>query len=297
MRSRIIYIASLLLPLALAACGGGSGTKSGAAQRAQTLTGSRPAPATETTAAIAARSARIVSRADSLVFSNIYGTTDHADLPRFTIRARCAGTRCALRVPELDYSGMFSFDDLEFATDATTDFRLTKHGITLGRTRATDAEAYGAWMEHAGFAVQTETDKTRTDAGQDVNWRFRYGFTGGDLTGNRPTGNATWLGLMVGSPATGNPNVLQGDATLQYSLDAGTLDAAFTGIKDLTRNAAHSTDRVQFDDIPVAADGTYAGGLTGNRIQGGFYGPEHAEAAGVFEQSGIIGAFGAKKRQ
>ena len=55
MRSRIIYIASLLLPLALAACGGGSGTKSGAAQRAQTLTGSRPAPATETTAAIIGR--------------------------------------------------------------------------------------------------------------------------------------------------------------------------------------------------------------------------------------------------
>ena len=35
-------------------------------------------------------------------------------------------------------------------------------------------------------------------------------------------------------------------------------------------------------------------GLTGNRIQGGFYGPGHGEAAGVFQQSGMVGAFGAK---
>ena len=100
---------------------------------------------------------------------------------------------------------------------------------------------------------------------------------------------------MVGTtPANGN--LLQGDASLEYSLDAGTLDAAFTEIKDLTRNAAHTTGNVRFDDVSVSTNGTYQAGSTGNRIQGGFYGPDHAESAGVFEQSGIVGAYGAKKQ-
>ena len=40
---------------------------------------------------------------------------------------------------------------------------------------------------------------------------------------------------------------------------------------------------------------TVAAGEAGDRIQGGFYGPGHAETAGIFEQSNIVGAFGAKR--
>ena len=29
-------------------------------------------------------------------------------------------------------------------------------------------------------------------------------------------------------------------------------------------------------------------------MQGGFYGPEHAETVGVFEKANVVGAFGAK---
>ena len=105
---------------------------------------------------------------------------------------------------------------------------------------------------------------------------------------------------MVGTPRDGalRGNVLQGDAVLTYTLSGtgGALDAAFTDIKNLDRNAAHATPTMRFDDVPVADDGTYRAGLTGNRIQGGFYGPNHAEAAGVVEQGGIVGAFGAKRR-
>ena len=49
-------------------------------------------------------------------------------------------------------------------------------------------------------------------------------------------------------------------------------------------------------DSTLAADGTFDDGAAGARIQGGLYGPDHAEAAGVFEQSNIAGAFGAKKQ-
>ena len=126
----------------------------------------------------------------------------------------------------------------------------------------------------------------------------RYGIAGGDLTGIQPDMTATWRGLMVGTPRDGalRRNVLQGDAALTYTLGSGALDAAFTDIWNLDTGAAHSTSTLRFDDVPVAHDGTYEAGLTGNRIQGGFYGPDHAEAAGIVEQSGIVGAFGAKRQ-
>ena len=105
---------------------------------------------------------------------------------------------------------------------------------------------------------------------------------------------------MVGTPETGDHagNLLQGDATLTYTIAGGSteLDAAFTDIKNLDLLDDHTTETVRFDDIPVGTNGTFEAGLTGNRIQGGFYGPGHVEAAGVFEQSNILGAFGAKRR-
>ena len=45
-----------------------------------------------------------------------------------------------------------------------------------------------------------------------------------------------------------------------------------------------------------ALDGTFKTGQSGTRIQGGFYGPDHVEAAGIFEQSGILGALGATRQ-
>ena len=72
-------------------------------------------------------------------------------------------------------------------------------------------------------------------------------------------------------------------------------DADFTNIKNFDRLRNHTTASVSFDRIPVASGGTFEAGQTGDRIQGGFYGSGHAETAREFEQSGTIGAFGAKK--
>ncbi len=159
-------------------------------------------------------------------------------------------------------------------------------------------ETYSALMRHAYFGVSSVHFPENEDF---YGFSGRYGRVIGDLTGSRPTDvTAAWSGVMVGTPATGDNrgNVLQGDAALTYTLDGGrgTLDAAFTDIKDLDRLAAHAPETVRFDDVPVEPDGTFETGLTGNRIQGGFYGPGHVEAAGVFEQSNILGAFGAKRR-
>ena len=283
--------------LLLAACSGGGGGATSSTSisdpaRARTLTGSQ-APA-ETPTDQTARGPGIVARADSLVISTIVGETSHANLPTFQARTNCAGTRCSWRESMTGLSGSLSLNDLEFSSGSAQAI-LTKNGITLLEGRAENIEAYGAWMDHATFAVQSE----RTTI-QGIIVDGRYGIAGGDLTGVLPSVTATWRGLMVGTPRDGatRGNILQGDAALTYTLDGtgGALDAAFTDIKNLDSGAAHSTLTLRFDDVPVTADGTYRAGLIGNRIQGGFYGPAHAEAAGIVEQSGIVGAFGAKRQ-
>ncbi len=146
-------------------------------------------------------------------------------------------------------------------------------------------------MDHSAFAI--ENDRRVIDG---VTVWSRLSSAGGDLTRSRPTGTATWTGIMVGVPSgtAGRNNFLQGDAALTYDF-SGSLDARFTSIRNITRNQPHSVTSVRFDDIPVSSRGTFQAGGTGNRIQGGFYGRGHAETAGVFEQQGIVGSFGAKK--
>lgn len=149
-------------------------------------------------------------------------------------------------------------------------------------------------MDHSGFLVQE--DRGIPVGGVPAN--MRWNMAGGDLTRSRPLGNATWQGLMVGTPArgSGKGQRLQGNATLTYDLDSATLDAAFTNIQNVDRLQPHSVSAVRFDNINVSDRGTFQAGSSDNQIQGGFYGPDHAETAGVFEQSNIIGAFGAKKQ-
>ena len=112
----------------------------------------------------------------------------------------------------------------------------------------------------------------------------------------------TWAGIMAATPVSGDARGerLVGDAVLTYEFptqgSGHTLDAAFGGIKNIDRGTVHAVETVLFENVAVAADGTFERGQAGARIQGGFYGPGHAEAAGTFEQSGMVGAFGARRR-
>ncbi|MCY4496452.1 MAG: hypothetical protein OXC14_04130 [Rhodospirillaceae bacterium] len=288
MRTIGTVIASIAA-LALAGCGGGGESRPGP-ESIRDLTGL--ASPSETAAAQTARAPAIVSRADSLVMSTMHGETSDARVPTLRVRARCAGTRCDLYELTTGYNASIHLSDLSL-TGLPTVAIGTKHGVTLMSWSDSDYTAYGAWMEHSGFAVQTEDGVI-----EDVRIGVRYGLAGGDLTGTRPTGSATWLGLMVGTPTTGRPrgDRLQGIAALNYDMDAGGLDVGFSSITNVDRGAAHATPVVMFNDLTIASDGTFQAGLTGNRIQGGFYGPGHAEAAGVFEQANIVGAFGAKRQ-
>lgn len=297
---RLLRLNVVPLAMLLAACGGG-GAGGGAAgpapaldaAAARTLTDAS-APA-ETPVAQDARAPSILARVDSLVISTAFVETSSARVPSFQFQASCSGTRCDLSEPSTGVSETITLQDLELLMGRKSAV-LTKYGITMIRAGEADIDSYYSWMDHAAFAVQTERDSVN-----GVRLDILYGIAGGDLAGTRPgVLRGTWRGLMVGAPRSGTfrGNTLQGDAVLTYTGAAagGTLDAAFTNIRDLDRGASYSTVSARFDDVPVSADGTYLAGAAGNRIQGGFYGPRHAEAAGVFEQADIVGAFGAKRQ-
>ena len=281
-----------LMFLMLAACGGGNGNskESFSVEEARTLTGS--SPPIETNADRSARIAEIISRQDTLMLSSVHLSFSDRDLQDFTIRATCSEGECILHEPQIGLESRITVDDFSInSRDANVSVNHSKHGITLsgGKTDDGDLKALGTWMQHSLFQVSEE----RSTTSDGTNFRLRYGISSGDLTGNAPVSSAKWYGLMVGTPAAGTNrgNFLQGDARLTYNF-SGTVDADFTNIKNLDRNRDHSIERISFRNIPVYTDGTFQAGLTGNHIQGGFYGSDHDETTGVFEQSGVVGAFG-----
>ena len=304
--------AALGAALLLISCGGGGGGGSSSGGPAapgaggtpvntgpdlaeiRTLTGA--ATSAETAADQEARAAGILARSDSLVASTMYGDTASRDVPTFTAAASCIGGTCTFTESSTGATVSAGLEDVDSSTDNAQAIG-TKHGVTLlrlaGREDGVDFRTLGAWLDHSGFGVEAirfTYEGVRVDA--------RYSLAGGDLAGARPLGSATWQGLMVGMPATGTGrgDRLQGDASLTYSMDTQMLSAAFTNIQNIDRLRAHSVASVRFTGVPVGARGEFQAGVAGNRIQGAFYGSGHAETAGAFEQSNIVGAFGAKRQ-
>ena len=287
----------LLAALSLASCGGGGGGGGGGGPFFATseddvrrLTNSS-APL-ESADNMSARVPSIVSRTDSMILTAFHGETSNPNYPTFQLSASCSGTSCIITEPQTRSQFIFNLNDSTFV-QASESISLSKNGITLFGNTNSELKVYGSWMQHSTFQVSS----VRVNE-NGVELVGRAGNAGGDLTGSAPSTSATWQGLMVGTPATGSSkgDFLQGDATLTYNVIDATLDADFNSIKNIDRNRDHTVTRIRFVDVPMSADGTFLAGLTGNRIQGGFYGPNHAEAAGVFEQNNVVGSFGARKQ-
>ena len=168
---------------------------------------------------------------------------------------------------------------------------LTKDGITLDGQQAQGGRGYGSTMEHNGFGVFT------TDAlGGGI-----MATASGNQSGSAPDASATWRGIMVAAVKDDSRDLLQGDAAIMFDFSTSMVDANFTNIVNLDKIAVHSTQTVTFHDIPVSADGTWKSGTgtfdgaTPNFIHGGFAGPSHQAAAGMFWTPDMTGAFGAKR--
>ena len=254
------------------------------------------APA-ETGAEQQQRQQGIFDRADSLIISTIHL---EAVLPDATHRFRevteCSGPQCERLNPTTGETDTSSLGEAEIVL-GDAEALGSAHGITLtsgyARHETVAGTAFGAWMEHSYFGLHDDDVQ-----GEDAEFHVLRTTVIGELTDRPLDGSATWLGLMVGtSLLEGNRgDRLAGTAALNYDLSTSSLDAAFSGIKNVDRGRQHSTETVLFSDLEVGSNGTFSRGQSGARIQGSFYGPEHAEAAGIFEHHEILGAFGAKKQ-
>ena len=245
-----------------------------------------------------ARQAGIASRSDSLLMSSRAIENYSRNLPfKLLSPTQCSGTRCSYPTPDEIFDG-HKFAVSSFAPIAGGRAILTKLGITMVETR--DDATYGylgysSILRNSAFGV--ERQRRRWPNRIAGHYLDRYAYAYGDLSSGKPDINASWRGLMVGMPQRSD-DILQGDAILRYTIgeSTGTLNASFTNIRNLSRNTAHRPPSAAFTNVDVDTDGTFKAGSARNRISGAFYGNNHVEAAGVFEQSGMIGAFGARRQ-
>ncbi|MDE0173160.1 MAG: hypothetical protein OYH76_04965 [Defluviicoccus sp.] len=299
MRVHLACVMATAAILSLAACGGNGGSGSRPAlglDDIRELTG-LSAPM-ETGQAQQARQQENSARADSLILSTMHvEAVLPDDARRFRLLSECAGPRCEVLDPvtgETDARDLATSPVLRGDAEAIG----SAHGITLlaetGRHMGLDRTSLGAWMEHGSFGLFNDRA-----IGGEVESAYSYALALGDLTDGPLTGSATWLGIMVGTPIAGDGrgDRLVGTAALNYDMSAGGLDAGLSGIKNIDRGTAYGVEAVIFSDLEVGPDGTFARGQSGARIQGGFHGPGHAEAAGIFEHSNMIAAFGARRQQ
>ena len=157
MRMTVALAAMLILAACGGGGGGGGGTSALTSAQIQSLTGL--GPPVETEAAQRSRAPSIASRADSLILSTMYGETSHPDLPAFSLRARCGGTRCAITEPGSGYSDTIYLSDFE-SVPGPTQVLGSRYGITAmsleTRHMGSDFTSLGAWMDHSAFSVQTD---------------------------------------------------------------------------------------------------------------------------------------------
>ena len=318
MTAKPIYVRSGAMALAaaslalLAACGGGGG---GGVSVGELADGWRPP--LETVADQDERALAILPEVDSEFISSTY--SEHSDAGRRAVRHRCAGTRtgCAgsdlAEDPDAAPVTRVPADGQLAVTGTRTPF-LLRNGVTLVGTvssgsrvspedRAVSFETrtthLGAWMDHSRFGSRQISAESFSPSYYGD--RINYGYAYGDLTRSAPAASATWRGVMVGGQASGggvglDGHMLVGNAELVFDMESATLDARFSGIVNADRrDEPHSVTGVSFSGVPVDGTGIFRQGGDDSRIQGGFYGPDHAETVGVFEKAGIVASFGAKR--
>ena len=223
-------------------------------------------------------------------------------------RSAYGGTRRPGEIHPRDLSG---FERLE-----------PRRGIMLAKKarpsdyggRQTFHRAFGAWMNHGFFLVETFTGA--------VDWTYQTAWFG-DASHTTPVaspdGMATWSGVMSGvetSPTGDSPAFVHGDSAVTVSgLDGRvevSVDVALTRIVDEVtgarigdmvwrglplRGRAFGTDDVLFND----GSGYFRDGNFGATAEGSVYGringPGHEEVVGLFHFGGIAGAFAARRDQ
>ena len=174
--------------------------------------------------------------------------------------------------------------------------------------------AFGAWMDHGFFLV--ETFAMHGNAGLSHYHTTWFGDASHSSPLTSPGDTATWSGVMSGvesSPSSGSGAFVHGDSAVTVSgLVVGaevSVEVAFTsivnqdtgaGIGDMVwrglplQGREFGTDNVLFNDAGYFQDESFGAAAQGS-LYGRLYGPGHEEVGGLFHSNGIAGAFAGKR--
>ena len=187
---------------------------------------------------------------------------------------------------------------------------FTRNGIDVGQVRLrlenapTTGQhlnylAVGGILDNSLFGIEINSFYQGTQATSALGYSFSFGNSPGTNPGSTIS-NATWTGVMLGvdySQVTNSLDQLHplhGDTRIVVEgLDTTpTVDVTFSNVRNLNTAARHTL--AGWSNIPLS-NGIFRTGSGTNQIEGTFYGSEHQEVGGHFEQGRIIGAFGGKR--
>lgn len=296
----MVRIAAILFTVILLfGCGGGGGG-GGSRTPPPTRTPQALPPPTFSDAAIVPAFNAVLRRSDSLHISDLFGKFRGETYQASTY---CSKTACTVD----DYATLDVRDVRDLGLDESLRYSGVgeKNGVRIAEARGravafgfpADVLSYGAWLDHSAFSFDLATVISgRLEGISLAGLQIGYGVSVGDDTGTRPTGSATWRGIMVGGTDINGPaQAILGDATLTYSMGGNDLDVSFTNIRNLATGGSFQSMR--WSSLPVSADGSFRQETSLRDIEGRFYGPGNAEVGGVFvhQPAQAVGAFGARR--
>ena len=295
MTAGALCIAALALAFSLAACGGGGSKATGMGEMSSLD-----------------RLQAMVERADTLLSSQVrarYTVTVDGETvsePSWSIAVTCTGARCAFAdgeavtvedrappaaLPKEALGTRGGFDTLVFESR----FPLSREfdGGTI--TAASEVTHYGFWGKHgyAGLALLGDGSLTGTWHGsplEDGAFSMAGAWVLGDASDTNPagTGSATWTGIAEAA-TTDTFERLQGTATVTVP------DLSRPRIGVAIEVPGHTIGAPGWADMALT-NGRFAAGRAGaDYLAGSLHGPAHQEAWGVFDTTGYVGAFGARR--
>ena len=296
--------ALLALTLALGACSGGGSSAGGGA--------GTPPGLTDSDDPRVARLGALLERADALLMTGLHASWSLAGdgetiTDSYAEGVTCTGARCVaadgtattardlldpvsdLAMGEASLGARGGFDTVT----ATGTIEVTETLPELTLTASPEVTSYGFWGAHGFAALALGTGSlaaTIEGASFSGDFAVAQAWAAGDAAGTNPagTGSATWRGIAEASP-TGAFERLTGTATVTIA------DLSQPRVGVAINVPGHAVGAPGWADMPLA-DGSFTAGTAGtDYLRGDFHGPAHEEAWGVFDTSGYIGAFGAKR--
>ena len=182
--------------------------------------------------------------------------------------------------PDVERSDIRQYNGIDLAEYSAT---ATRDGVEWTTFHL------GAWLDYSAF----ETSIARAMKPDNVSAMAAYSLSFGKRNDAAPQGNVTWEGIMLGHTRGQDAvHALQGEATIDFQLDAMTVDVLLSNITIV--ESGEERPAIPFSDVPVS-NGAFTNRTATAPIAGRFYGPAHEEVGGVFTHPTALGAFGARQ--